>query len=688
VAQLTVAGTPAAQTIKTTPWPNDLFRDDAGHVILSQLAGSDTEITPLLKKDLAEVEDGFGVISGAFFPVSAAIDPATLDGNVHLYDLADGSEIPIITHYRQHDLVIYARPVNGEVLLERHVYAYVVTNKVKGTTGALRPSSDLSAILAAHAVPSGVLSRAYTVYRPLLDLLDRSTGITRSNVAGATVFTTHSITSILAQARAALDGAPPPQLAVSLIFAKTKAAGDAGSLDDLLGTPVSATPGLDNAGGVVHDKIGYVVQGTLTGPDYLDNTTTLNAFGATPTTAAAIDVSGGKPVPRGTVVIPFTLVLPDVPSLSSVPVAIYQHGLGGSRAEIMGLANTLAGLGVATLGVDIPFHGGRNTKAVDQLFRYTGQKGADGWAEVSDNPAYVFFDTLGDSVTPALWPAAIRSAFIQAALDVMQATRVITVGDVSALGQKDARLVGLGLRHDAVVYTSESFGSMIGSVYLAVEPNVGAAVLDVGGGGLIFPLLINSAVFGPVFGSLLDGALGTSTSDPADPADTDFGYNLLNALLEPGDALANSPYVQRHPLEGRAPKHLLQTSAHLDEVVPNPANEALARGLGLQPVDLVGQAVDLAYWPMGHSVPAPVSANVTAPGGPVTGAFIQFEPATHPMLTEQRDDRNYDLSNGPPFRKAATPVQVDNPIGRLQGIIATFVGDFYAGKVPRVTEAP
>jgi hypothetical protein len=357
---------------------------------------------------------------------------------------------------------------------------------------------------------------------------------------------------------------------------------------------------------------------------------------------------------------------------------------------MMAIANTLAGRGLATIGVDIPFHGGRNLGAVDQAFRFTGQKGADGWAEVSENPAYAFFDTLGDSAsgTPALWPAAIRSAFIQAALDVMQATRVITVGDVSGLGQKDARLAGLSLRHDAVVYTGESFGAMIGAVYLAVEPNAGAAVLDVGGGGLVFPLLLNSAVFGPVFGSLLDGALGTSTSDPADPADTDFGYNLLNALLEAGDALANSPYIQRHPLDGRTPKHVLQSSAHLDEVVPNVANEALARGIGLEPVDLPGQAVDLAYWPMGHAVAGPVSGNLTVAGASVTGAFIQLEPATHVMLSDQRDERDYDLSMGPPFRKLAASVNVDNPTSRLQAIVATFVADYYQGNVPRVTETP
>src|SRR5436309_1966012 len=83
--------------------------------------------------------------------IAAAIDPATLDGNVHLVDLETGDEVPVYTHFRAKDTPpqIYARPAFGSVLLERHTYGYVVTAKVKSAGGgALAPSADLSSLLA------------------------------------------------------------------------------------------------------------------------------------------------------------------------------------------------------------------------------------------------------------------------------------------------------------------------------------------------------------------------------------------------------------------------------------------------------------------------------------------------------------------------------------------------------------
>ena len=88
--------------------------------------------------------------------MSAAIDPATLDCNVHLFDLATGEELPLYTHFRAKDnpAVIYARPVFGGTLLERHGYAYLITTKVRGPSGALHASADLAAILGRQAGPA------------------------------------------------------------------------------------------------------------------------------------------------------------------------------------------------------------------------------------------------------------------------------------------------------------------------------------------------------------------------------------------------------------------------------------------------------------------------------------------------------------------------------------------------------
>jgi hypothetical protein len=690
IAQLAVAGAAAEQQLATTPWPSDLFLDDKGHVALAQLPGSPVDLTPVLLADLNGDQDGFGTTTGAYFPVSGTIDPATLDGNLHLYDLADGSEVPLYTHLRAKDLppAIYARPQFGQVLLEHHRYAYVVTTGVKGPAGALTPSPDLASLLAATSPPTGSLARAYAIYQPLLALLDQS-GPSRHEVAAATVFTTHSITKTLVAMRAALESAPAPKATPSLIFAATKQAGDDGTLDDLLGKPAMSLPGLDNAGGVAHDKIGFVVQGSFAAPDYLNNLTAITPGGGTPTAINTMNIVDGIATPKGTATVPFTLVIPNLTTYDKpIPVVLFQHGIGAERSSMMGVANTLAGSGFATLGIDIPFHGGQDPTATDTTHRFGGGSGPDGWSEISDNPSYTFLDATGNSAGGIVTfdPKAIRSAFLQAALDTMQSARLVTVGDVSAIGAKDARLAMLTLRHDAVAYSGESFGSMIGGITCAVEPTVGACVLDVGGGGLVFPLLLNSATFGPIFGILLDGALGTSTVDPSDPADTDFMYNLANELLEGGDTLAYAPYVLRRPLGTNAPKNVLQPSAHYDEVVPNIANEALAEGLGLQPVNLSsGGAVDLGFWPGATAIAAPASANVTVGGKAVTAAFVQLDPATHVMLTWQNGTHQWDVTKPPPYMKV-TPTTVMNPIVRLQAIYTRFVSDYFAGKAPSVVD--
>jgi len=695
-AALTVAPTADAQLLATTPWPSDLFLDDGGHVALAQLPTSTVDLTQQVLDDLHTRQDGFGVWNGAYFPVEGAIDPASLDGNVHLIDLTSGDELAVYTHFRAKDTPqrIFARPVFGSVLLEQHAYAYVITKKVKSAgSGALQPSSDLAALLAAKAPPAGALARAYAIYQPLLALLDQGKPVARGDVAAATVFTTHSITHPLTQMRAALDGTPAPKATVNLIFAATMMTGDDGTIDQILGTPTSMLPGVDNPGGIWHADIGFVVQGTFTTPDYLNNTSTVTAAWGTPTSVDFFDDDGGKGTahPKGTATVPFTLVLPTSAhvngSYANLPVVIFQHGLGGDRSGMMGVANAICAQGFGVIGIDIPFHGGRDSTAMDARHNFTATAGPDGWAEVTDAPFVPFFDATGSKPKniPPFLPRAVRDAFMQAALDAMQEARLVAVGDVSAIGMKETRLSSLTLRHDAIAYSGESFGSMIGGLTVAIEPTIGAAFLDVGGGGLLYPLLLNSNEYGPKIAPFLDGAIGTQTGDPDDPVDTDFGYNLSAYLLEAGDAAAYAPYVLLHPVGSNAPKHVLQPSAHLDETVPNQANVHMARAMGLLPVNLPsGGMVDLGYWPSPPgALTAPVSANVTSGGKMITAAFIQFEQASHGMFDSLHGRHTADLTQPYPYPKIP-PSDIANPTARLQKIYASFMKDFFAGVAPSV----
>jgi hypothetical protein len=709
--QATFAVTDGAQELAAVPWPSDLLRDASGRITLADLPLDDTVVKSQLLTDLSTEQDGFGVATGAYFPVGrylktsfgavmpddkvGSVDPATLDGNVHLLWLscADGSmlvqpELPVYTYLRasDHPQRIYARPERGVVLRERCTYAYVVTNKVRTDKGALGPSDDLRAVLSDGA-PAARLQKAHDLYAPLRA---RTLGsFSRDQIASATVFTTHSTTPDYLAARGALAAAAAPVATVKYVFARTKTAADDGTLDDLLGTATMEQPGNDNAGGVAHGNIDYIVQGTYDTVDYLGGAT-LNSLGVHTTAIGIVERDGAsKPKIKGTVTVPFSLVIPSGADLTKLKFAVVQHGLGGQRPSMITVANTLAGKGIASILIDLPFHGARNKDVTDALINKTQVAGADGFGESMADASYSFFDVTGNSAAgvASILPRAIRSAFFQAVSDILQAFRLMKKGDLSALAAREPRLAGLAIDATHELYVGESFGSMIGTIVAAFEPGLDGVVLDVDGGGLIFPLLLNSPVYAPIFGTLLNGSLGTHAGETDDPRDTDWGYNLAQMMLEVGDGLTYAPYVvaqQSWPGAADAdhPCNVLQLSAFHDEYVPNPANLAVARALGLQPLTLSdGVAPDLGGWPGAAPASGSLAGNVMG----VTAAFVQFPVAVHQMMTSRNGEQAYDLAvPGPTFTKLATPKAIANPIDRINTLVASFADTVLKGQAPTV----
>ena len=215
----------------------------------------------------------------------------------------------------------------------------------------------------------------------------------------------------------------------------------------------------------------------------------------------------------------------------------------------MGMANDNAAAGFATLRHRHPVsrraRRDRRSTSRTRSARHGARRLAGGQRRAVH--AVLRRDRQQDLKIPPFLPKAVRDAFMQAAFDCMQEARLVGVGDISAITAKEPRLAMLSLRHDALAYSGESFGSIIGSITVAIEPTIGAASLDVGGGGLLFPLLLNTNEYGPKIAPFLDGALGTQTADPDDPTETDFAYNLAQYLLEQGDAGAYAPYVAAAP---------------------------------------------------------------------------------------------------------------------------------------------
>src|SRR5262249_17803696 len=148
------------------------------------------------------------------------------DDTAFLVDLTTGMKVPSERHARSDDYYIVVAPRPGEVLLERAHYAAVLTTGVHDIHGrALRADAALPAVLAGS-------------YQPLAAWLQQK-NIT--NVAAATQFTTHSVTSTLASLRSQLQTMPPPAAAVTAQFTYSTLA----QLDDFFGTAIP------------HDQIGF-----------------------------------------------------------------------------------------------------------------------------------------------------------------------------------------------------------------------------------------------------------------------------------------------------------------------------------------------------------------------------------------------------------------------------------------------
>lgn len=671
--------------IPDIPFPNDALLGQNGKLqITAATLPFDKNADPAVIKTMAEAfqaDSCFGGSSpGVIFPLvnvtdADNIDPSTLTAKtVELISLADGSTLPVEIDYRATDKQIYLRPQRGIALAQGGQYAAVVTTGVATGSGvSLTEAPDLAAALSASspgAAPAR-LRRAATALAPLEQYLGNGAP-PADKIAGATVFTTCKYTA-LATVRQQLAQMPAPAVKVAHIYA------GASELDSFLGTPADNTaPGADNPGGIAHADIGYVVLGTFPSPNYQSAVPDkLGVWQDGPT---------GAPMVKGTDQVPFLLALPGgLSSYANLPVIVFQHGLNSSRAAVLAVANSLTARGFAVIGIDIPFHGDRFPDAVDMKHNFGTTPGPDGLADdTSYGPSLLFFDFQGADGFGALDPRVIAGSFQQAMVDMMSESILIKSGDFSAIGKSESALAGLSFNAGRVVYSSESFGSIIGAAMLAFEPNYQAAFLSVGGGGILNQLLENSPTYGQLFLPVVEGKFGLSANDVAydvSPPHTNYAFVMFSMLLAEADPLTYAPLLQHKGV------NVVMANAVADESVPNQASEALAAAIGLQlaPVDSARTSA-LPYVPA-SAIPAttiPVSGNVTVDGKALTAAYFELDPATHGMITHAHGQRKY-MAPFPPFVPRTTPEQVDNPTAALLRRLGDYADTYVKTGTPTLT---
>ena len=668
------------------PFPNDLYLSEAegvGSIRIDGLASTLPFLSSILTQAFEKM-DGFGTTTTVTFrfdgPLLASSLPAgraetAQEGSsVFLVRLGTGERVPVDLRYVEEARTLMLLPPAGAPLRPKTRYAAVVTTKVRGlhpltaVEGPVSPSPDMRAILdpASHPTSDSNLARAQALYgQPLEELLQLPDIGSLDDIAAVTVFTTQATTDALVAIRGQLEQAASPGVRFDRIWSTPA------EFEDLFGQPIADRPGLDNPGGIAHGNISLAATGHYTTVWYktpaVEEDPIVRALARLFLDVhddARFVMEAGMPVPQGTRDVPFAIAVPRSPPAGQedFPLVIYQHGLGGSRAEVYGVANTLCGAGYVVVGIDAVGQGMRYS-GKDLQHNFTGAAGSDGFADADplSMPLGVF-----EGFMNAL---ALRDNIRQTVVDLMQLVCWLRdpATDLAAIGSPS-------LDPDQLYYVGKSLGSLVGVPFLAVEPMVRDAIVSVGGGGLANELLVNSPTVGgpafPIF-SVLFGIPGWCP-DRYDPI-----LNLAQAIADAGDAVNYARHVIHEPLRSwngapSWPKSLLCTQVMGDEFIPAASTEALALAMGVplaSPLAAEIEGMDV--------VPSPVSGNLRVGRHEVTGALVQYNPASHGMMDIQVGTLGYVPGFPHPcpdrFPKLEEPLEVENPVEEAQAQMLHFL---------------
>ena len=633
-----------------TPFPTDAVREGER---LGMIAGLDAMASSKLDLVAAHVAslDGFGLRPLVEFFVDGDIDPDTIDAA--LIDVETTTPIAMEWRYFPDRSVIAGSPRAGQVLREgvRHV-AYVTTHTRDTAGNALAPSPAL-----------GDLGR-HPRWQSTADAL---AGL--DDVAGIAVFTTQRATAPLLAARDAMAALPPPVLAFpdpELVFRGTAA------LDRILGQATRATEGPrsglerwgnDNPTGIAHDHVGVIATGTITIARFRGDDTETDLPGDETFTA--------EPVPAVQAIepIPITFILPATPPpADGYPVVLYGHGLGASRDQLLSFAEPLTSRGFAIVGIDMSGHGSRY-EAIDrvanmanQLSEFTGVTSQrDGFGDTTGpTTQFDFFEAFQNV-------SAVRDSIRQSALDL---TRVVQ------LLRATPEVLGVKLDTRRIAYMGESFGTVVGTVFAAIEPNIDLYILDVPGGGILDLILPTSPEIAELAIPIIESIYNPrSRLDRWSPL-----IALQQAVIDGADPLSYAPHILRDRFPQVGPRHVVAIEVLGDQVLSNQGTDALAVALGLEVLE-----PHLDAPPDLRSVPAPAAANVDAQ----TAVLVHYAPATHGgnWSAERGTLRfapGFPVEGEVAFPRLTKDITIANPIYETLDQVFEILESHQRGEPPRV----
>lgn len=530
--------------------------------------------------------DGFEINPRIAVHFSGAVKPETLSGGIVLVAIGNvTSDEPGMYHqgdvitvnqveYDPSSNTAYAKP--NTVLDQDRRFALVVTDAVLDAAGKPIHTSnvDCGRADAADYCQALMAARAMVASR-----------IGSAHVAALSVFTTMSETFWMEQARSSLPSFPASVKRTGSNNVFTFANMTGFTWHQQTGSNPATFTDLALPFQLVQN-VRSVAFASFESPNYLNAQQFIPDL---PTSAV--------PVARpATSEIFFHAFLPaSTKPANGYPVVIFGHGFGDSRfGGPSVVATQMAGAGFAVVAMDAVGHGygPQSTVVIQMKDGSSTTVPAPGRGVDLDGNGTI--DSTEGCVVAAPVAYAMRDCLRQTAVDLMQFVRAIRGGiDLDGDGAPD-------LDPNRVYYIGQSLGSIYGTIFMAVDPNVRDATLNAGGGSAT-DIARWSVTYRPLaaeFAALRTPSLlnaGTAFNDdavlrdqpvkiitvPGAVALQDF-FARLEWLQSSGDPLSYAPHLKPSPLAGVPVKTILWQFAKGDQSVPNPMESALVRAADMQ----------------------------------------------------------------------------------------------------------
>ncbi len=485
--------------------------------------------------------DGFSTVAPMSTGFSEAIDATTVAGAVRIFEATAHPATTAILSIDAEltfgvDFIATVSSVDttGQTLAvlllkplkPKTTYVSIVTNSLLSTDGR---SAGASQVFTSAQIPQPVWDGTSSLFasfddataerlEPLRQLmvaqsaaLDVFEAGLSADIAVAWNFKTQSVVDVLGAVKAALVDTAPP---ASLLLAPTGSDSPFGAADILIGTlEVPYYLSAFSATNPTDPLTKFWLSATLPPPAFFPNATEnfLTQFNPIPVATETQTIPVLVTVPKGT--------LP-----ASWPVVIYQHGITTNRGTALAVADAMASQGFVTVAIDLPLHGitGNETNGTEGFYSpgfaggpldalSTNERTFDMDLVTQDSSGSIIAsvpdgttDTSGRHFINLASLLTTRDNLRQGVVDLMTLRKALT----------SLTIGGVSIDANRIYFLGHSLGGMVGSVFVALDPDVRDAVFAMSGGG-IGKLLDGSPTFGPEIAAGLQAQAGISkgTSD-------------------------------------------------------------------------------------------------------------------------------------------------------------------------------